>query len=181
VPPPKPANPKRRKQLIYAAAAAGLLLVYLFSRSQAAQATDPSAVDPSAVDTTTGAGMPPSTYADNGGQASQLGDDITTELGYLSTVLGAQGDAFQNLADQLKNPQTPQPNPTPGKHPKPPKRGTYKGHVGSWTYDPKHQTWVFHPARQAGNRPHPSPDRKPHPGRPVPERRRPNRGHPNHK
>ncbi len=90
---------KRQRQMIIAGVAlAGLMFLYLRSRSRPAAA---AVVDPNAAATAqqpqvpAGGGTGPSTFADNGAQAASLGDAVTTGLSGMQQALADQTAALQ--------------------------------------------------------------------------------------
>jgi hypothetical protein len=76
-------SPRQRMILLAVLGAGGLALMVMLSRRGAAT----SAAAPSAGDLGATAGIPGTTFADNGGQAAGLSADVTSALGNVSTDL----------------------------------------------------------------------------------------------
>jgi hypothetical protein len=79
---------QRRVLFLVLGGAAALALLLARRGAGAGPAADPAATDPA------------STFADNGGQAAQLGNDVTGALGDFSTTLGGLTGALEALAGQ---------------------------------------------------------------------------------
>jgi hypothetical protein len=94
-----PKQARQRKLLFLALGGAVALALFLGRRSGgSAQQQDPNAV-PTADPNATGLGGGGSTFADNGGQAAQLGNDVTGALGGFGTHLDDLTGAVQGLID----------------------------------------------------------------------------------
>jgi hypothetical protein len=110
-----PAGKKRKRNELLLAGVAAVALIYMFMRRGASQPAVASGAAPSALDQSTGSGMPPSTFADNGAQAAALGDAVTSGLAGVQTSLEsfaqAQRDAAQSAAAQTPAERTSTPAP----------------------------------------------------------------------
>jgi hypothetical protein len=109
-------SPRQRMMLLAVLGAGGLALVVMLSR-RGGGATTVSA--PSAGDLGATAGIPGTTFADNGGQAAGLSTDVTSALGDVGTALNnLPGLVGQAVASNI--PETAAPDSTTGKLEQPP-------------------------------------------------------------
>jgi hypothetical protein len=111
-PPPIPAQPKKRdRRMLIIVAAGGLALIFLLARRQSAAADTQSADGQQQLGTPV---QTPTTFADNGAQAANLGNEITSALAANSdantAALSQFGQDITGALAELGTPATSDPN-----------------------------------------------------------------------